>query len=181
MIFLISVVLLTGCLEQGDHQNQSFNKTQKQEETSDQQVKKAFDDSARRVENSEKKGDKKPTTEDRIVEEISDNTYSWYEEGSTATLTFQRESNSNTGTLVLTGTIHILEFRIEGDRNAVDAVANPNIICRFEYTYDIRGNYIHVKFVKSTCDYHAADRTFTFNESNNSISIYSNEGEMIFK
>jgi hypothetical protein len=118
--------------------------------------------------------------EDRIGKIISGKSYHWYEDGSTATITFQSDDAPSSGSMTLTSTIHILEFRIEGDRNAIDAVVNPDVICRFEYTYDIRGNYIHAKFVKSICNYDAADRTFTFNESNSTISIFSNEGEMIF-
>jgi hypothetical protein len=119
--------------------------------------------------------------EDKIAAKIVAHVYSWYEDGSYATLSFQYESNPSVGTMVLTSTIHILEFRYEGDRNATDAVLNPDVICHFEYTYKIIDNYINTTFVKSNCNYSGSNHHLTYNERDNTISAYTNEGEMIFK
>ena len=119
--------------------------------------------------------------EDKVAAIIVANSYSWYEDGSYATLSFQYEGNPSTGTMVLSSTIHILEFRYEGDRNAIDAVVNPDAICRFEYTYKINDNYINTTFVKSNCNYSGNNHHLTYNERDNTISAYTNEGEMIFK
>jgi hypothetical protein len=123
----------------------------------------------------------KESIEDKIAAKIVSHVYFWYEDGSYATLSFQYEDNPSVGTMVLTSTIHILEFRYEGDRNAIDAVTNPDAICRFEYTYKINDNYINTTFVKSNCNYSGSKHHLTYNESDNTISAYTNEGEMIFK
>jgi len=121
------------------------------------------------------------TEEDRIARKIVSRSYNWYEDGLSVSLSFQYEDNPNSGTMVLSGPTHTLSFRIDGDRSFVGAALYPNRPCSITYNYTIRGNYINADFVSSTCDYDGNGKNLVYDESRNSISIYTNEGEMILK
>lgn len=135
------------------------------------------------VENQARKSEieKQPSLDDQLALKIVLRTYQWYEDGSAASISFQYQDNPSKGTMVLTGSIHTLEYRYEGDRNAIDAITDPERKCSFVYNYEIRGNYIVATFAKSTCGYDGSNHTFTYNVSDNTISSYTGQGEMIFK
>jgi len=170
----------------------SITSTNRQDNSSDRQTEYAARNGQRteeentqkpQVENLPSKSelDKQPSLDDQRVLKIVSRTYQWYEDGSTATISFQHQDNPSEGTLVLTGSIHTLEYTYAGDRNAIDAVANPDRKCSFVYNYEIRGTNIHATFVKSDCGYDGKDNTLFYNESGNYITAYTSQGEMNFK
>jgi len=184
-LFLIFFgILIICCLiywnkqkDSGILQNQANTSFQPEVSSNNQQAKQSQNGSKTQQIQTEKQSSPENILANKIVENI----YTWYEEGSSASLTFRPDGNSSVGTMVLTGSIHTLEFRFEGDRNALDAITNPKQICSFTYAYNISGNYIHATFVNSSCNYQAKDRTFTFYESDNTICAYTSQGEMVFK
>ena len=132
-------------------------------------------------ENREVYKEKKPSVDEIMAKQIVSRSYYWHEDGLSVSLSFQYEDNPNSGTMVLSGPTHTLSFRIDGDRSFVGAALYPNRPCSITYNYTIRGNYINADFVSSTCDYDGNGKNLVYDESRNSISIYTNEGEMILK
>jgi uncharacterized protein YxeA len=119
--------------------------------------------------------------ENKIARELISHKYIWYEDGDAAYISFSPGSDPSQGGVTITSIIRVMEFRLEGDRNAIDVVTNPNVHAVFEYTYVINHNHLNLTFVKSNVNYTGSDKTLSYDERTKTLTAYTNEGEMIFK
>jgi hypothetical protein len=124
----------------------------------------------------------KQSKENVIGSALIAHSYSYHNDNLWASLSFESKDKNNTsGTLTLSGSILTVVLYIENDRNYVGTATDPDRTCKFVYSYEIKGNYIKATFVKSDIGYDGNSHTWTYNEKDNTISMYSGIGEMIFK
>jgi hypothetical protein len=119
--------------------------------------------------------------ENKLNVDIVSHKYYWYEDGDAAFISFSPDGQGDEGTATITSIVRVMEFRLEGDRNAIDVVTNPNLHAVFEYKYLIRDYHVHLTFVKSNVNYTGSNHILTYDTKNKTLSAYTNEGEMIFK